>query len=217
MKSKFSDQDILKLLTGLKNAENRYPSDMISSRRDMYVKQAAAMAVLVKAGKSGVNSTGGGSSVPSSFAGFTPSIGKLLEIALITALIVETGVIAYFYRDRIQDLINNVMSPRVEHIVNPSDDPALLQETPTAGTEIITETPVPTVTVTVTEETLVPLIAPDSYNPDSNNNEGSEGEQVNATPVPKDNPGNHYGNTPKPERNKDTKDASPSKDKSNKK
>jgi hypothetical protein len=217
MKSKFSDQDILQLLTGLKNAENKYPSDMISSRRDIYVKQAAAMAGLAKAGKNGVNSTGEGPSAPSSSAGFTPSIGKLLEIALITALMVEAVVVAYFYRDRIRDLINNVMPPRVEHITNPSDDPVLIQETPTAGTEIITETLAPTVTVTVTDETPVPLIAPDSYNPDSNNNESNEGGQVNATPVPKDNPGNHYGNTPKPERNKDSEDASPNKDKSNKK
>jgi hypothetical protein len=50
MNSKFSNEEVLKLLTGLKTTETKYPSDMIRWRRDMYIEQVAVMVVSTKAG-----------------------------------------------------------------------------------------------------------------------------------------------------------------------
>jgi len=215
MTSKFNDQDVLKLLTDLKNTENTHPTDVLQSRRDTYIKQAAAMAVLAKAAQSGSGASPAGTNSPSNpLAKLTPHTGKILEIALISAIVLETVVVAYIYRDRIRDFFNDVIPPRVENVTNPTVDfvtPS--SEATSVDNEAITDTPTPTITVTVTEEpTIIPIV------PTSNNN-SSDNKQINATPPPKENPGNHYGNTPKPDRDKnnnDQKDKS-SPDKGNKK
>lgn len=47
MKQKISDRRILTLLSSLKNIESQYPSRMMRSRRQRYIRQVAA-AVAVK-------------------------------------------------------------------------------------------------------------------------------------------------------------------------
>ena len=220
MKQKFSDKDILELLSNLKNAENNYPSEIIQSRRDLYKKQAAAMAVLVK-------TTGNGGSANAGPA----SLGTFLEIALVIMIVVEAGVAAYIYRDQIADFINSTLSPKVEVDVKPPKDPTSTPVVlPAAGEEFDAATPTalpidtPTITVTVTgtvidtpPATSLPTLAPEGLE-----NTQFTDEQLQSTPPPpRDNPGNHYGNTPKPERTKDSNnnssDDKDSKDKDKKK
>jgi len=202
MKSKFSETDVLNLLGGLKNAENNYPSDMISSRRAAYIKQAASMGFAVKAGKNG-NGTQATSSAPGAGSIAAPAIGKVLEIALAIVILAEAGVVTYLYRKQISEWINNLISPRIEQGVNPTDDLlSPLASTPDDNTETATATATdtPVVTVTVTNGTPAPFTAP---NENSSSETSGTNDQIEATPVPQDNPGNHYGNTPKPDRTKE--------------
>ena len=205
MKQAVSEKDVLNLLSNLKTMGGSYPSDMIQSRRDLYVKQAAAMAVLTKTtgnGNGGGTNTGGGmAATGGAGAAGSLSLGKFLEAALVVAIAVEAGVAAYIYRDKIADFIDANISPKVEVAANPTEDysgtPAIV---PVTGDESISETPTETPTVTVTE-TDTPSISNDGV-PENNN--GSSIQEPLSTPVPTDNPGNHYGNTPRPERTKDT-------------
>jgi hypothetical protein len=223
VKQEFSDKDILELLSNLKNAENNYPLEMIQSRRDLYKKQAATMAVLVKTTGNGTMAGDGGS------ANAGPaSLGTFLEVALVIMIVVEAGVAAYIYRDQIADFIHSTLSPKVEVEVDPLRDststPVLL---PAAGEELDTATPTalpidtPTITVTVTgtatdtpPATSLPTLVPEGLEDTQVTD-----EQIQSTPPPsRDNPGNHYGNTPKPERTKDSdNNSSDDKDKDKKK
>jgi len=140
----------------------------------------------------------------------------------------EAGVAAYIYRDNIADFVTSTIFPRVEIAANPTENfsstPALV---PITGGETMTETPIvtftttPSVTATGTPTSLL-------VEPGNDNNGGQVTEpvlpandpsnrEIMSTPSPKDNPGNHYGNTPKPERTKDaSKTPSNDKNKSNK-
>lgn len=133
MKNRFSGQDVRKLLTGLKNTENIYPSDMISSRRD-----------------------------------------------------------------RIINLIDTTISLRIKPTAKPLDTPSSPSlKTPNTGDKAVSGTPISTVTVTDG--------APSQLVTFDDNKDGDDGnEQVNATPLSKDNPDSHDGNTPTPGHTKDT-------------
>ena len=215
MSNRFSDQDVLRLLTGLKNTESAYPSEMIQSRREAYTRQAVAMAVLMKAGQntSKTSSTASNSPLSNSIAKLIPHAGKVMEIILVTAIALEALAVAYIYRDQISDFLIETFSSRV---VNPTEDlasPSL--KAPSVDDDSTTDTPEPTITVTVTEEpTTTPNIPTNSIT-DSDSN-ASNDEQVDSTPEPKDNPGNHYGNTPKPDQPNTQKDDESSKEKNNK-
>jgi len=208
MNGKIKDKDVLQLLTTLKSSQNNYPQDMIESRRDSFTKQAAAMAILVKAGVNGTNATGTGlaeatestTSSGAATASAGASIGTILETVLVIAIVIETGVAAYAYREKIAEFINSTFGPKVEQVANPLENPSsnfIASDEITA--DIPEETPNGTPTITVT-----PL--PPGYTPpvqaDNNNNNGSSDSgntQVASTPDPNDKPGNRYGNTPKPE------------------
>jgi len=205
VKKPFNEQDILNLLTSLKTAENNYPSDMIKSRRDMFMKQAAAMVVLAGAGGNGASASGNAQGAVSGTTTGTAgslTISSLLETALVVALVVEAGVATYIYRDKISDFIKSTLSPKVEQTTNPPDDsslevPAVIEETATATME---ETA--TVTVTSVETPAPPNLSTPAgsvggSNNDANSN-GVENVQATATPDPKDNPGLHLGQTKQP-------------------
>jgi hypothetical protein len=203
MKDKLSDQDVLNLLASLKKSEGNYPSDMIQSRRDMFLKQAATMAVLTV---DGGGSADGQTTVSSAGGGF--STGTLLETALVVALVIEAGVVAYIYRDKIADFVNSTLSPNVEIVASPpgSSSPAIpsIEET-------FTETLVGTATITVTiTETPAPagtvLPAADNNFVDNNNDNSNNGgnAQITSTPNPNDNPGLHLGQTKQPTKDPNT-------------
>jgi len=209
MKNEVSDQDVLNLLSNLKNTERNYPANMIKARRDMYVKQAATMVALAGAGGNGGTNAG---TVKTTVAGSTTggglATGKFLEIALVIALVVEAGIAAYIYRDKIADIINSTFSPNIETVASPpsensSSEIIASEETPREATEgtstaPVSETPAPSAT-------LIPVIG--------DNNAGSnDGQniQVESTPDPNDNSGLHLGQTKQP-----TEDSSKDKNNSN--
>lgn len=227
MKKGFSEQEILELLDHLKHAGNEYPSDMIRSRREVFLRQASAMAAL--AGSAGGNGSGPAGSISSGLESFT--LGRLLEIALALALAAGAGITAYIYRDVIADFVNSTLLPKTEITAVPPQDsfaePAIIPVT--GGEDASSETPeaVPTLTssptadapVTVITGTTEPSLAPDAGQEtglaEGAGVEGSDTEsqdpvveslnlenppELQSTPVPDSNPGLHLGQTPKPER-----------------
>lgn len=198
MKSKISDKDILQLFTSLKIAENSYPQDMIKSRRDIFTKQAAAMAILAKASGNETASTGigQGASAASSSAMTIGgmSIGPLLETVLVIAIVAEAGVAAYAYREKIAEFFNSTFGPKVEQVVSPPDNSssdiiandentAELPDGTSASTVTVTETPTP----------------PGFINSESENNNSNGDAQVASTPAPtNDSNGLHLGQTKQP-------------------
>ena len=214
MKNRISEKDVLQLLTSLKNSDNSYPKDMIESRRSNFAKQAAAMAVLMEAGVSGANSTSAGQSAStastassgSSAAGIGgASMGKILETALVIAIIAEAGVAAYIYREKIAEFFNSIFNPQAEQVANPPNNSPDLNSNSQPGTEFSTETPV----VTVSETPIPPGYTPAVQADDSDNGDS----QVSSTPAPtNDDNGLHLGQTKQP-----TKQPNKNKDKNKEK
>ena len=201
MSSKISDRDVLQLFTSLKNAEKQYPQDMIESRRDTFAKQAAAMAILVKAGGSGTTAAGAGqvaSTASSSAAGVGGlSMGTILETALVIAIVAEAGVAAYAYREKIAQFIRSTFGPKVEQTANPPENSSsdlIANNEEIVATALSDETP----TVTVTETPAPPEFA-NPGSADNNNNDNNGDPQVASTPAPTDDSnGLHLGQTKQP-------------------
>jgi len=211
MEGKVSDKDVLRLLSSLKNAHGDYPQDMIESRREAFAKQAAAMLVLMNSSGSGVAASGAGQSAStaatatgSSAAGAGGvSMGTILETALIVAIVAEAGIATYVYREKIAELFQSGVKPKVEQVSNPPDpssinEPSMddLDESPFIS---ITETPYPTVTFTP-----VPDISEDTQ-PDATAGGSSETTLATSTPDPDDDNGLHLGQTKQPTKQPDNK------------
>lgn len=222
MKNKISDKEVLQVLTGIKNSETTYPQGMIESRRGAFMKQAAAMAVLMKAGVNGANATGTGqvaatastTSGSAATAGAGASIGTILETVLVVAIVIETGVAAYAYREKIAEFINSIFGPKVEQVASPPDNssPVLITST---SIEPTSETP--SETPTVTETPPPPGFTPPAQ-ADNNNASGTTGNtQVASTPVPDDDNGLHLGQTKQPTKQPKKNESNDSKDKDKKK
>ena len=194
------DKKVIDLLSKLKNTNGGYPSDILAARRQAYLKQVANVGLGIGVGAGIKNAAKNGNGV-----GAVATItSKILETTLIAAIAIEAGAVAYIYRDKIVDLIrtytgssNNAQESGSSNtgLIEPTVSPPATVTTPsaTAATPSVTVT-TPSSTVTVTAGTPSPNVA-------GNNN--SSGVSVNATPKPGDNNGNHYGQTPKPERTKD--------------
>ena len=221
MKSKISDKDILQVLTGIKNSETTYPQSMIESRRDAFMKQAAAMAVLVKAGVNGANATGTGQAAATgsttlssaATAGAGASISTILETVLVVAIVIETGVAAYAYREKIAEFINSIFGPKVEQVANPPDNSS---SDLIISTNIGTTSETPSETPTVTETPPPPGFTPPAQADNNENNNGSgttENTQVASTPDPNDDNGLHLGQTKQPTNQPKKNESNDSKDK----
>lgn len=221
MKSKISDKDVLQVLTGIKNSETTYPQGMIESRRDAFMKQAAAVAVLMKAGVNGANATGTGqaaatastTSSSAATAGAGASIGTILETVLVVAIVIETGVATYAYREKIAEFINSIFGTKVEQVANPPDN---------SSSDLITSTSIgatsetPSETPTVTETPLPPGFTPPAQ-ADNNGSGDAENTQVASTPDPDDDNGLHLGQTKEPTNQPKKNESNDSKDKDKKK
>lgn len=228
MKKGFSEQEILELLDHLKSEGNEYPSDMIRSRREVFIKQASVMAALAGAG--GGNGGGSAGSISSGLESFT--LSRFFEFALVLALAAGAGITAYIYRDAIADFVNSTLIPKTEiTAVSPQDSSSGPAVIPVTGGQDSTETPeaVPTLTsspnaiVTVTG-TPVPSLAPDTGQ-DTGSAEDTDAGNTNAesidaagvvevqsTPDPNSGSGLHLGQTPKPERTLPPNENSPPND-----
>ena len=209
------DTDVFQLLEKLKESNGIYPKDLLAIRRQGYLRQvteisaAAGLATALKTTAKGAQGTG---------TGLSSSLSTLLESLLVVAIVAEAGAVTYFYRDKLAALYNNLTkSPKVEEISSP---PVTVISSPVADTAF-TITPVFTLTVTET-----PIVTPSpsqlaglptddeavqsdtgtdtntthtSITQDSNQG----GSQAISTPEPNGNNGNHYGQTPIPDRTKE--------------
>jgi hypothetical protein len=209
------DTDVFRLLKNLKDTNGMYPQELLAARRQGYLRQVAevsAGAGLAAALKTTIKSTQGAG------AGSLPSAGALLEGLLVVAIIAEASTVAYFYRDKIAQFIQNGTSaPKVEEVAHP---PAI--SSPLANFEF-TPTPFVTADLTVTvTETITPVGTPSQLVEQPTTSHATGQGSITQAVVPtqgvnqNDNNGNHYGLTPKPVRttepgnnNIDTQDHEP--------
>lgn len=184
------DYDVVKLLTTLKNANDAYPADLFNSRRQNYIRRVAEVGVGLGVA-AGLEST-----VKSGNAGgFSSTVGGLLETALIIAIVAEASTAAYFYRDKISEIIQSYSSnPQVLEVTSPPEFSSPLPELIITEVPEITETSITTETPTGTVVVATTSVADDTN--DAGNN------QVISTPDPNGNNGNHFGQTPRPDRPK---------------
>jgi hypothetical protein len=214
------DQEIIRLLSQLKNTEAPYPEHMMVAQRQMYLRRMTEISLGI------ATDAGLGNAVkPADTPPVSPVAGTLLETALLVAILVEASAVAYFYRDELSDFFQSMTSePRVQAVeplpivataveiqhVTPS--PAVSATLPS-----VTLSTSPTAMIATLPSTPVPGLAGDDNNTSGNaGNEttgtpGSPGTtQGESTPVPNadsgndhDDQGNHYGQTPRPERTKE--------------
>src|SRR5688572_4715500 len=211
------DQKVVELLTKLKGANESYPSHMLAARRQAFLNTMAGVGLTVGIG-SALNGTlkGGGGSGAASL-----TVGKVLEVALLVAIVAEAGALAYFYREKVADVFRSTSEPsHVQEIASPPvatfSFPELeISEIP--GSAVLTGTASETATGTSTQ---IPGVADDptsNSNVDVSSTDSTSDPDVNtdSTPDPNvnnenngnnGNNGNHYGQTPRPERTKDSND-----------
>jgi len=198
------DRKVVELLTRLKGANEGYPSDMLAARRQAFLNNMAGVGLSVGT-RSALNrpgKSGGGS-------GAAPlTVGKLLEVALLVAIVAEASALAYFYRDKIADVFRSISSPsQVQEIASP---PIATFPFPELEISEIPSSVIPTGTASAMAiSTQIPGVADD---PTVIGNNSDPTTLTESTPEPNGNNGNHYGQTPKPERTKDNNDNKPPKD-----
>ncbi len=207
------DNEVINLLTKLKNANVIYPQELLALRRQGYIKQVAEVSASAGLALALGSTIKGGNGV-----GGAPVASKLLEMLLVVAIVAEASTVAYFYRDRLAELFRTSSSaPRVEEISSP---PVIESPFPTFES---TMNPAVTQTETQTQtQTETPLATPSfQFAAEATDQAGGvaveathqgsteESSQTVSTPAPSDNTndhsnnGNQYGLTPKPERTKE--------------
>jgi|SRR5688572_21288929 hypothetical protein len=215
------DQEIIRLLGRLKEADGKYPEHMLAAQRQNYLQRMAE----IEFGGSEIQGKNGSESTSTTPTGTGVSLATstLLETALVAAILVEASAVAYFYREKLADFFGigtgtsrvQVLTPTVEvptsleiQGVTPSPVVTTLLEVQNVSPSPTTPSTFPSttisanlsgITVTLTS-TPIPGVS------ESNNNSTTGTAQLNSTPIPNGNNGNngnHYGQTPKPERTKD--------------
>src|SRR5215213_5500985 len=171
------DKEIVRLLTKLKDTDRKYPSDLFAARRQGYLRQMGEIGLGIGAG-AGIKNLAKGGKVP--------------------VLSSETGTVAYFYRDKLADLFQTITKEVDGQEITP----------PPVHTELAIQgiTPSPAVTATLPSSTL--SASPTGTELTSTPPPGAVEDttiSTNSTPAPNENNGNHYGQTPRPERTKDPK------------
>jgi hypothetical protein len=215
MQNMYENQRVVDLLSKLKHSDGGYPSDMLDARRRTYIKQMVNVGLGIGVG-AGLNKTakGGGNSATAT----TTVTSKVLEIALITAIAMEAGTAAYLYRDKIANKVRSYFSaPMVQDVSssssgNDSSTSLILNEAIGTPSITISETPVGTPSATPSTHPPSTSVSGDN-NQTTNSNQNNSNQpntnsnvNANATPNPNGNNGNHYGQTPRPERTKENND-----------
>lgn len=195
--------DVFRLLEKLKEVNGTYPQELLTLRRQGYLRQVAeigggaGIALALKTTAKGAVKS----------AALPPAASTVLEGILVVAIVAEAGVATYFYRSKIADLFHNLIgTPKIEEVANPP-----VFSSPVPGLEI-TLTPAVTVTETATAiGTPSPLFAeqPTQKGTDQNGQSIQSGSPVSpavSTPAVKNNSnnGNQYGHTPIPARTKES-------------
>ena len=215
------DNEVVHLLKKLKQANGTYPPEMLALRRKSYMHQVGQISAGAGLAMGLKNLAKGGKGT----AGLPPAAGTIVEALLVVAIAAEAGVAAYFYRDKLVQVFHSVTnSPKVEEVASPPVLPSPLVEIE------FTPSPVFTVSAAVSETGTITLTSEGTPSPElaaeaTKQNTGSDtssvgtgnttsgtggsgtGVQSGSSPDsnsnPKSNNGNHYGQTPQPERTKE--------------
>jgi len=193
------DQKVVELLTKLKGANEGYPSEMLAARRQAFLNNMAGAGLGVGTGTARSGSGSGAAPI---------TAGKLLEFALVVAIVAEASALAYFYRDTVADVFRSISATsKVQEIVSP---PVITSPFPELEISKIPTSATPTGTASeIATNTQIPGVTDD---PTITSNNNDPATLTDSTPNPNGNNGNHYGQTPKPERTKDNNDNRPPND-----
>lgn len=191
------DYDVAKLLSKLKNNNASYPPELLTPRRQAYIRRVAeiGLGVGVSAGlKTTVKSGSRSRALSATTTG-------LVEAVLIVAIVVEAGAAAYIYRDEISALIQSYTAPPRVEVVTTVPETEFAPNLPEVVlTEPPEESPTPLTSETPSGTPVAPTAAANDNNDTDPNNTGV---QSVSTPDPNENSGNQYGLTPKPDRTKE--------------
>jgi hypothetical protein len=188
------DKEIVRLLTKLKDTAGKYPPELLAARRQGYLRQMGEIGLGIGAAikiKNALNSA----KAPA----LSSATSTVLESALVVAIVAETGTVAYFYRDKLADLFQTITKETSSQEITP---PPVLTELEIQGVS-----PSAAVTATLPSATLSgsPTETELTSTPVPGVVEDNNTIITNSTPAPNGNNGNHYGQTPKPQRRKDPK------------
>lgn len=184
------EKEIVELLKKIKDRGGKYPRKMLASRRQAYLSQVASIGAGLGLGtgaKAVAKTTRGGSATAQLPA---ISTSTLVEALLVTAIVVQAGIVAYNYRDRLADFFRTFSStPTIVEIVpSPRTESSAPEGVPSLpATPTSTDTPTTTVTTTGS-----PTVETGDEDP------SAQTVDATATPQPKDDNGNHFGQTPRP-------------------
>jgi hypothetical protein len=196
------DKEIVRLITKLKDADRKYPPDLLAARRQRYLKQMGQIGLGMGMG-AGLKNAARSGKAPA----LSSTTSTILESALVVALVAETGTVAYFYRDKLAEVFQSVTNreqPRVEE-VPPSPVSAGQEIQGVAPSPALSSThPSPTLSASPTAIELSSTPIPGVVEENITINASST-PALNVNNVDNGNNGHHYGQTPKPERTKEPK------------
>jgi hypothetical protein len=188
------DKELVRLLTKLKDASGKYPPDLLAARRQGYLKMMGQIGLGIGVGAGIKNAVKSGKAPVLSSATST-----VLESALVVAIVAETGTVAYFYRDKLEDIFKTITNEAGFHEVTP---PPVYTE---LGNQGITPSPAVTATLPSVTLSVSPTGTELTSTPMPGVVEDNNTISADSTPAPNGNNGNHYGQTPKPQRTKEPK------------
>jgi hypothetical protein len=204
------DQDIVALLSKLKDVGGKYPEDLLSARRQNYLTKMAEIGFGVGAG-TGIENAFKKAPPPAA----APVGSALLETALVVAIVAEASAVAYFYREKFSDFFQrNTTGPRVQEVTPPPAETMALEIQGVPPSAAVTATlpsatvspiaPSPSGVVVTFTNTPIPGVVEESKPANPSVSEAKSTPAVNSnTNNDNTNNGNHYGQTPIPERTKD--------------
>jgi len=185
------DYDVVNLLTKLKNSHGAYPPDLLTLRRQNYLRRVTEIGLGFGVAE-GLKTTVKSSEQAGGFSSVTA--GGLIEAALVVAIVAEAGAAAYIYRDRIAEIIQ----PKTSQT-------QIVEITSVPKTEFVPKLPNvvledPEEASATASETETPSGTPAAPTSAANTSQDNQGNQSVGTPDPKGNNGNHYGQTQRPDR-----------------
>jgi len=204
MRSFSSNREIISILENLREKKQNYPPELMQARRKIFTEQVMSITLAVDAKES--NEANVGNHPP------PPSISTIIGSVLLFAIVVEGGIAAYLSRGKFSEFVEGLTSSPDKQIISPIDSSsvpsAIIPDVPDTGELPVTPMPISPPITNIDSPTPVIIIVdtPASVNVENNDiiNEGDQ-QVIVSTPDPKDNNGNHYGQTPKPEQQKETK------------
>ncbi len=199
------DHEVIDHLRQLKQTDNEYPPELLAARRQRFLRQMGELSLGVSAGASLEQAAKAPKAPPA-----TPVASRILETVIVVAIIAEAGTVAYFYRDQLAKLVKTfVASAEVQEIISPpvinTSQISVIPVSVTPSPEMTATFALPSASVSPAEVVITPTLTgtPNPVLAGPTDPVLPAATQVNSTPVPNGNNGNHYGQTPKPERTKE--------------